>query len=227
MTRLGTLTIGQAPRPDVTPIVEAHVPPLVPRLHAGLLDGLGDAEIAARYAPSPGARRLVTRLADGRGVEIDAAAAESGVQAKVSELEAAGCTVILLLCTGVFRTLQTRAAWLIEPDRIVPPLVAGLAGDRRVGVMVPLASQMDGQQAKWSALATAPVFAAATPYADSLDAVAGAAGVLHAAGASIIVMDCIGYTGRHRGAATTAAPVPVLLSSEIVARMTGACLSGG
>ena len=42
---LGTLTIGQAPRPDVTPIIDAHVPPQTTKIHSGLLDGMSRAEI--------------------------------------------------------------------------------------------------------------------------------------------------------------------------------------
>ena len=35
-TILGTLTIGQAPRPDVTPILDRYVPTSVKRIHRGL-----------------------------------------------------------------------------------------------------------------------------------------------------------------------------------------------
>jgi protein AroM len=37
-------------------------------------------------------------------------------------------------------------------------------------------------------------------------------------------MDCIGYTDRHRAAAARASGLPVLLSNDLVARVTGACL---
>ena len=37
---LGTLTIGQAPRADVVPIIDRHVPARVRRIHRGVLDGL-------------------------------------------------------------------------------------------------------------------------------------------------------------------------------------------
>jgi hypothetical protein len=52
---LGTLTIGQAPRPDVVPIIDRHVPERVRRIHRGVLDGLSHAEIAARYLAARGA----------------------------------------------------------------------------------------------------------------------------------------------------------------------------
>ena len=223
---LGTITIGQTPRPDVTPIVEAHVPAGVTRLHIGLLDGMSDAQIAARYTPRPRERRLVTRLLNGQAVELDAAAVETGVQQKMHDLEQAGCTVILVLCTGVFRGLRPRRAWLIQPDRILPGLVAGLAGARRVGVVMPLTLPIDGERRKWAALQIPPSFAVAMPYVDGEDQVGAAARDLLRAGANLLMMDCFGYTERHRRAAALASGLPVLLSSELVARVTGACLHG-
>ncbi len=49
--KLGTITIGQAPRPDVTPMLARHVPAGVETLHVGVLDRLSDADIAAQFAP--------------------------------------------------------------------------------------------------------------------------------------------------------------------------------
>ena len=46
-TMLGTLTIGQAPREDVTPILDRYIPASVARIHRGLLDGFSREEIAA------------------------------------------------------------------------------------------------------------------------------------------------------------------------------------
>ena len=51
---LGTLTIGQAPRPDVVPIIDRYIASRVRRIHRGVLDGLSRAEIDARYKPEPG-----------------------------------------------------------------------------------------------------------------------------------------------------------------------------
>ena len=42
---LGTLTIGQAPRPDVVPIIDRHVPAEIHRIHRGVLDDLSRGEI--------------------------------------------------------------------------------------------------------------------------------------------------------------------------------------
>ena len=223
---LGTITIGQAPRPDITPIIDAHVPAGVAQKHVGVLDGMTAEQIAARYAPRPRERRFITRLLDGSAVELDAAAAETGVQQKLHALEDAGCTVILVLCTGVFRGLRTRRAWLIEPDRLLPGLVAGLAGSRRVGVVMPLSAPIDGERRKWSTLQIPPTFAVASPYAPADHQVATAARDLLRAGANLLVLDCFGFTEDHRRAAAEASTLPVLLSCDLMARVTGGCLHG-
>ena len=156
-------------------------------------------------------------------VSVDA---QRTVQQTLHDLEQAGCSVILVLCTGVFRGLRTRRAWLVQPDRILPGLVSGLAGARRVGVVMPLSLPVDGERRKWSPLQIPPSFAVASPYEDGDDQVSAAARDLVRAGANLLVMDCFGFTDRHRNAASQAAGVPVLLSSELVARVTGACLHG-
>ena len=73
--KLGTITIGQAPRPDITPILDAAIGAEVPRLHVGLLDGLDAGgyrrALRPRRRPArtdhPAARRLRRHHRPGRG----------------------------------------------------------------------------------------------------------------------------------------------------------------
>src|SRR5579863_7196225 len=153
---LGTLTIGQAPRPDVVPIIDRHVPAAVRRLHRGVLDGLSRGEIDARYRPEPGEPALVTRLADGSVVELSRLRMREGVQGALAALEADGADVILLLCTGTFDGLECEKAWLVEPDHIIPGMVAGLIERRQLGVIVPIAGQIESESGKWRGLARPP-----------------------------------------------------------------------
>ena len=222
--KLGTLTIGQAPRPDITPILDAAIGADVPRMHMGLLDGLDRAAIAARFAAVAGRPQLITRLFDGSVVIIDRGAAERAATEKLAALEAAGCTTILMLCTGQFAALACRRAWLVEPDRIVPPAVAALAGERQVGIIVPLASQVGSEGGKWAALRRAPIYGVASPYAESDAVLADAAASLRAQGAGLLVMDCMGFVGHHRAAAAEAADCPVILSNALIARLTAELL---
>ncbi|MBV9860685.1 MAG: AroM family protein [Alphaproteobacteria bacterium] len=220
---LGTLTIGQAPRPDVVPSIDAYVPPNVTRVHRGVLDGLSRAEIDARYRPAPGEAVLITRLQDGGAVELSSRKMREGVQDALDRLDGEGCDVILLLCTGTFTGLECRRAWLIEPDWIIPPLAAALLQQRQLGVIVPLASQMHSESGKWRALARAPIFAAASPYAASPEEVLGAGRELQRRGAAALLLDCIGFTERHRSA-LAATGLPVILSNAVVAKAVGELL---
>ena len=223
---LGTLTIGQAPRPDVTPILDRHVPAGVKRIHRGLLDGLARAEIAAAYAAAAGEAVLVTRLADGTSVELSARKVHAVVQDKLDALEADGCTVVLLLCTGRFAGLRLKRAFLVEPDRIIPPAVAGLARDRRLGIIVPVASQIASESGKWKALERPPFFVAASPYVATTDAVAAAGVSLARKGAEALLLDCIGFVEAHRQKLAQACGLPVILSNALMAKIVGEMVAG-
>src|SRR2546428_10563484 len=137
-TLLGTLTIGQAPRPDITPILEQHLSAQTTCIHAGLLDGLTRDHIEQVYAPEPGEATLITRMLDGSSVIVSKPKVLGLMNLKIASLQAQGCKFILLLCTGAFEGLLCEGAWLIEPDLIVPPPVAAMAGKRQVGIVVPL-----------------------------------------------------------------------------------------
>src|SRR5947207_8323477 len=197
---LGTLTIGQAPRPDVVPIIDRHVSADIRRIHRGVLDGLSHAEIAARYRPEGGEPELVTRLQDGAEIMLSRQRMKDGVQQALSALEAEGCDAILLLCTGTFDGLACDMAWLVEPDHIIPGMVAGLVERRQLGVIVPIASQIGSESGKWRVLHRSPIFAAASPYGGTADALVDAGKEVKAKGADAVLLDCIGLSGAHRHA---------------------------
>jgi protein AroM len=223
---LGTLTIGQSPRPDVVPIIDRHVPAKIRRIHRGALDGMTRAEIAAQFAPDPGGAALITRLQDGGSIHLSRRRMREQVQLVLTELEDDGCDVILLLCTGTFAGLECRRAWLVEPDHIIPATVAGLVERRQLGILVPIAGQIVSEAGKWRPLARPPLFAAASPYGDDGDDAALDAGRgLQERGAEAILLDCIGFTERHR---TMLAPLglPVILSNAVVAKAVGELLEG-
>lgn len=225
ITTLGTLTIGQAPRPDITPILAQHLPPYTQCIHAGLLDGLVRGDIERLYAPDAGQATLITRLLDGSSVIVSKPKVLELMNRKIAALRAQGCGFILLLCTGAFEGLVCDGAWLIEPDLIVSPSVAALAGDRQVGIVVPLASQVASEAHKWRALQREPICAVASPYADETASLAQAARDLKAQGAELLVMDCMGFVEAHREVAAQASGLPVILSNALIARLTAELLS--
>lgn len=218
MSKLGTLTIGQAPRADITPILDDGLDARLARRHAGVLDGLSRVEIERDFAAEAGKPVLITKLLDGSAVVIDRARTEAAAQAKLAMLEAEGCSTILMLCTGHFAGLKTDRARLIEPDRILPPTVAALVQGAQLGIVVPLAEQIASEAGKWAPLSRAPLCAAASPYGGGGASVAEAARDLAGRGAQILLMDCMGFVERHRREAREAG-LPVILSNSLIAKL--------
>lgn len=225
MSTLALVTIGQAPRPDLSEAIEAAMPPDVRVRHAGVLDGLGRDEAVRRFGASAGgAGTLISRLADGRTVTLDAGAVGEGLQRRIDELEDEGADVIVVLCTGEFPGLRTRRARLIEPDTLVTAYVSTLLGGSPTGVIVPLPEQVADARGKWKGLRPEAGFAAASPYGDEGPLLA-AARALVGGGAQALVLDCMGYTDRHRAALRRdGVTVPVLTSGAMVGAWTGPLL---
>jgi protein AroM len=139
-------------------------------------------------------------------------------------LEAEECDVILLLCTGTFAGLECRRAWLVEPDHIISGMVAGLVERRRLGIIEPIASQTATASGKWRALPTPPIFAAAGPYGAEAE-LCRAGATLKARGAAAILLDCIGFTERHR-TAPRLLDMPVMLSNAVAAKAVAELFGG-
>lgn len=218
MTSFATLTIGQAPRSDIMPLLMAYLP-AKSVTHVGLLDGLSTEQIEQRYAPAEGDAVLVTRLLDGSQVSLAASRVERGLQEKIDLLEELGCMTILLLCTGEFNHLHANNALLLEPDRIIPPLISSIIGLHRAGIVVPVESQVVEQANKWRKLAKAPCFAVASPYISDDQALTEAAMRLAEQGAEVVLLDCIGYNRHHAEVLKKHLNIPVLLSNVLMAKL--------
>jgi len=79
-------------------------------------------------------------------------------------------------------------------------MVAGLIEHRQIGIIVPIAGQIESEAGKWRGLARPPIFTTASPYNSPPEAVGDAGATLKSRGAEAILLDCIGFTERHRAA---------------------------
>jgi len=209
--RLGVLTIGQSPRVDVVPVMAGMLGGWE-IAEAGALDERAEDEIAA-LAPGPGEYVLVTRLRDGREVVISRERVLPYVQQALGQL-APTVELVLFLCTGEFPPLPCDRL-LIEPSRLLQHIVTGVAGDRLLGILVPLPDQAADAARRWRAAGRVAAVTAASPYRDA--DFPQAARVLRAAGAEVIVMDCMGYTPAQKGEVVAASARPTILAGTAVA----------
>lgn len=212
---VGVVTIGQSPRDDIAPELAAVLGPDVHILESGCLDGLTAAEIG-RLAPAPGAPMLVTRLSDGREVELGEERVAALVQGRVDGLEAAGAKVVAILCTGRLATLHSTCP-LVEAHAVVTHFVAAVAAQRRLGVIVPAEEQRADAEAQWGAIAADVRVTAASPYrADGR--LPAAARELRDWGAEAVLLDCLGFGAAAKTEVVRRAGVPVMLPRTLVAR---------
>jgi len=215
MQKIALVTIGQAPRHDISAAIEGALPDEVEVIHAGLLDGLDGGEIECRFKLKPGHSPLITRLTNGATCQLDPHAVEAGLQEKIDQLEQEGAGIMVILCTGRFHALRTRSAFLVEPDVVIPALLAALVHGKTLGIIVPLRNQIDECAAKWQSSGARMLFETASPYAD-LEHFVQAANRLCTQGVDIIVLDCMGYTQRHKQSVVDRVDIPVVVSNQAI-----------
>lgn len=229
MTRLSVVTIGQAPRVDVTPELAQIWGPDHTVVEHGALDPLDAAGISA-LAPGPGEDEFTSRLRDGGSAAFSHARAIPLVEAAIARGEADGADATLLICSGHFPSL-THTLPLFALESLAHSAMRGLLtgfDSRRLGVVRPLPSQTAEAQRAWTQSTNAEVtgVAAASPYSATVAEVADAAASL-ADRCDVIVLDCIGYGAEmQRAAAASCAhrgyPVPVTTVRALGAHLLAA-----
>jgi len=136
-------TIGQTPRPDLTPFVVATLnSPLVSI--TGALDGMDPNSIPT---PESGGFPLETRLTDGTRIETDAAFLEPFIQSHIDRMEGS-VEVHLVLCAGPFPNL-TSEGLLIRPFEHACDVFNGI-GHTNLLVVVPFEAQSKPSHIKWN-----------------------------------------------------------------------------
>jgi protein AroM len=224
MVRLGVITIGQTPRVDLTPELQALLPG-VQLVERGVLDGLSADEIAD-FAPVEDDDVLTSRLSDGSAVIMGESHVVRRLPSVIAELEGE-VDAVFLACTGRFPELAHTKP-LFVPDFLIAYGTAALAhGMEAVGVICPLPEQAGFTVEKFEPqlpAGTRVLVAAASPYTGTNDELAAAAQSLREQGAGIIALDCMGYTEAMRAVVASASGLPVVLARSVAARLAAEVL---
>jgi len=226
MTRLGAITVGQSPRVDILPDIEPLLPG-VEILERGALDNFTDGELDGlmerRRDPV-----LATRRRDGREIIVAEEDVMGGLRAGIEDLNEREVEAVLLLCTGTFPELESRVP-ILYPERLLSHFVRAVCRDCTLGVMTPAVAQIPFQRERWERAlggdACVEVVHASPYVGDALEGVKVAARDLASRGASLIVMDCLGFTREMRALARQESGLRVVLARTVVAR-AGAELLG-
>lgn len=220
---LAILTIGVVPMSEVLPLLteyidEQHI------THHSLLGKMSREDVMADYAVEPGDDPLLTLLNDNQIAHVSRQKVERDLQSVVEVLDNQGYDVIILMSTAAIKSMAARNSILLEPLRIIPPLVASIVDGHQVGVIVPVAELLAAQEKKWQVLQMPPVYSLANPVHGSEQQLINAGQALLDQGADVIMLDCLGFHQRHRDILQQALDVPVLLSNVLIARLASELL---
>ncbi|EDH0552417.1 TPA: AroM family protein [Salmonella enterica] len=220
---LAILTIGVVPMSEVLPLLteyidEQHI------THHSLLGKMSREDVMADYAVEPGDDPLLTLLNDNQIAHVSRQKVERDLQSVVEVLDNQGYDVIILMSTAAIKSMAARNSILLEPLRIIPPLVASIVDGHQVSVIVPVAELLAAQEKKWQVLQMPPVYSLANPVHGSEQQLIDAGQALLDQGADVIMLDCLGFHQRHRDILQQALDVPVLLSNVLIARLASELL---
>lgn len=151
--RIGAVTIGQTPRPDLLEPLLARAGADTDVIEVGALDGLTTDRLPSRVARHGGedkpAYPLTTRLRNGSLVTLDETDLAPLVQQAIDRAEHAGTDVTVLLCASGFLDVTARGT-LVRPFDAAAARLREL-GVRRLAVVVPYEGQADPARRKWGA----------------------------------------------------------------------------
>jgi protein AroM len=211
---IGAVTIGQTPRDDIVPHLEATLGERYEILQVGAMDGLSEEEIQAQSETSSGAL-LVTRLRGGAEIRIKEGFVSPRLRECVQTLQD-HADLILFLCTGDFPDMASSRP-ILFPGPLLRSVVSSLSVDR-VGILTPAAEQIEPQRERWGSLGRSVTLDHASPYG-SLKDLEAAAERLGSAGVDVVAMDCIGYTREMKRVVGAKVGRPVITASSLLARI--------
>ena len=214
---LGAITIGQAPRVDITKDILPLLPEHVLLREYGALDDFTYEEIMTRFAPASGDQILVSRMRDGRQVEFAERFVTPLVQEKINQAEKEGADAIVLFCTGEFPRFE-HTVILLEPKPLFCAVVEKLADGKKIGIMVPMPEQIEQAEQFWRTNGVDVMVTSASPYLE-FEKIQEAARFFTGQDLAFICTDCMGYSSAMKEAIEEVTGLPVILPRTLVVRI--------
>lgn len=215
--KIGAITIGQAPRVDVTADIMDIFGGNIELFQRGGLDGLTREEIET-FKPEEGDYVLVSRLTDGSSVTFAERYILGNLQKGIDALEAEGVRLIMVFCTGEFPESLTSNVPMVFPNDLLHKIVPMLTKTRHIIAMTPSPLQVEQNNAKWEGFVEKCTSVAASPYGpwEDLERAAEAAKDLDG---DVIVLDCIGFTKKMKAMFAEKTGKLVILPRTLLARV--------
>ena len=212
--KIGAITIGQTPRTDISKDILPILPQNITLVEYGALDEMMYDDVMSHFHPQPGDEVLVSRMRDGKQVQLTDRFIIPLVQKKIDLAETEGVLAIILFCTGVFPEFRHHVL-LLKPQPLFHAIAAKLADGQKIGVLVPNQDQIMQAYHTWNMSGIQIIAVSVSPYLES-DKVIEAATYLKAKGVSFICADCMGYSLNMKHHIQEITGIPVLLPRTLI-----------
>lgn len=214
--KIGAITIGQAPRVDVTCDIMDIFGDKIDLLQRGGLDGLTVEEIS-KFVPEEGDYVLVSRLTNGTSVTFAERYIVPRLKEAVEELEAEGVKLIMVFCTGEFPAeIVSKKVPMVFPVELLHKIVPLLSNN--IIAVTPSPLQVEQNNNKWIKYVDKVQTVAASPYGE-WEALEAAAEQIKDMDGDLIVLDCIGYTQKMKDMFARVTGKMVVLPRTLLARV--------
>ncbi len=221
MTIIGLVTTDQGPNPEFVEAFQATMPGAEVRL-VGALDGLSMNEIddaAGGSSEYP----IQTILADGSTRDIDLSFLAPLLGVRVSEMAGQGAEAIAICCAGDFPDFDCDVP-VLYPGRLLSGMASAVTTTGRIGVVSPIASQMESARANWErdGFEVKMAFASAV----KRDEIEAAALEMSDPSLELVVLDCMDHTAADRDEFARLCGRPVLAALPLTAQIASEIVVG-
>ncbi len=228
MQTIGFATIAESPRDDVIPAMRPYLPADVRIAERGCLDGLSRSEIES-LGPGAGEVGIVARLKAGGSTLLSHGKILPQMQRCVDELiREEGADLVVILCGADWSAIRAERL-VVNPGRLFPGVIGGLAHGRRLGIIKPSAGQVDAERARYRARGSMPSSPPPIPTRRRNDlrwpTSPGRSCAMPAA--ISIWMTCIGMDAAMRDVVTEITGKPVVFAQAILARIVAELVPAG
>lgn len=217
------LSIGMVPVDDIKTVLTEHVAE-EKITHISLLGNMSCEDVSMEFAPDASEEQHPVLLSNHQLVYVGCDKVSLAMQNLVSLLNKLDYEIILLMNTMPLSRLSTQSAILLEPDRIIPPLVASIVDSHQAGIILPFPELIKSQQNKWHLLEKIPLYEVANPAGSSDEELLNACQRLIERGATVIVLDYLVFMHRHQRLLEQQFDIPILLSNMLVVKLASELL---
>lgn len=216
MTRIGVLTIGQTPRPDLLPCFLKVLGDDVEIVEAGALNGrtLEDIE---KVVLNPDDYILVTRLRDGTEVKITKKFIVMEMQTKLDELEDTGIRLTVIICTGEFPAFRSRGL-VFTPQEMIKGVLKSSLKTGKLCVVYPAEEQVFMAANEYGHEGIDVVGDWVSPY-EGDDELCALSSRLAAQDFDLILLNCFGYSNKVKDTIQAKTSTPIIQSNTLIARV--------